>query len=78
MTPNPAYIRALRDSVKQAPYPNLIGMTIASIEFDRCRIETPELQEVASGQQAACHLYPQHSALPPLPPMTRSHLETRP
>lgn len=39
MTPNPAYIQALRDSVKQAPYPNLIGMTIASIEFDRCRIE---------------------------------------
>ena len=39
MTPNPAYIQALRDSVKQAPYPNLIGMTIASIEFGRCRIE---------------------------------------
>lgn len=39
MTPNPAYIQALRDSVKQAPYPNLIGMTIASIEFDRCRID---------------------------------------
>lgn len=39
MTPNPAYIQALRDSVKQAPYPNLIGMTIASIELDRCRID---------------------------------------
>lgn len=39
MTPNPAYIQTLRDSVKQAPYPNLIGMTIASIEFGRCRIE---------------------------------------
>ena len=39
MTPNPVYIQALRDSVKQAPYPNLIGMTIASIEFDRCRID---------------------------------------
>lgn len=39
MTPNPAYVLALRESVKQAPYPNLIGMTIASIELDRCRID---------------------------------------
>lgn len=39
MTPNPAYVQALRESVRHAPYPNLIGMTIASLEFDRCRIE---------------------------------------
>ena len=36
--------------------------------FDRCRRETPELQEVAPGQRAACHLYPGHAALPPRPP----------
>ena len=35
--------------------------------FDRCRTETPQLQEVSPGQLAACHLYPQHSELPPLP-----------
>ncbi|MFT3806321.1 PaaI family thioesterase [Arenimonas sp.] len=39
MTPNPAYVQALRESVRSAPYPNLIGMTIASLEFDRCRID---------------------------------------
>lgn len=39
MTPNPAYIQALQDSVRGAPYPHLIGMTLASLEFDRCRIE---------------------------------------
>jgi len=35
--------------------------------FDRCRSETPVLQEVSPGQLASCHLYPQHSELPPLP-----------
>jgi peptide/nickel transport system ATP-binding protein len=35
--------------------------------FDRCRSETPLLQEVAPGQQAACHLYPANTVLPPLP-----------
>jgi len=35
--------------------------------FDRCRHESPILQPVAPRQQAACHLYPQHATLPPLP-----------
>ncbi len=39
MTPNPVYLRALQDSVRDAPYPLLIGMTLAAIDFDRCRIE---------------------------------------
>lgn len=39
MIPNPAYVQTLLDSVRGAPYPHLIGMTIASLEFDRCRIE---------------------------------------
>lgn len=39
MTPNPAYIQALQDSVRDAPYPHLIGMALAAIEVDRCRIE---------------------------------------
>lgn len=39
MTPNPAYLRAIQDSVRDAPYPNLIGMRIAALAFDSCRIE---------------------------------------
>lgn len=43
MTPNPvlnpAYIRALQDSVADAPYVKLIGMRLAVIDFDRCSIE---------------------------------------
>ncbi len=39
MTPNPAYIAALQQSVRNAPYPALIGMTLADIGFDSCRIE---------------------------------------
>jgi uncharacterized protein (TIGR00369 family) len=39
MTPNPAYIHALQESLRTAPYPALIGMTLAAIEFDSCRIE---------------------------------------
>ena len=39
MTPNPAYILALQESVHAAPYPALIGMTLAAIDFDGCRIE---------------------------------------
>ena len=35
--------------------------------FERCRVETPLLMEVAPGQRAACHLYPEHAVLPPLP-----------
>ena len=34
--------------------------------FERCRDETPRLQDVAPTQQVACHLYPVHTALPPL------------
>lgn len=48
------------------------------LAFDRCVRETPLLQEVAPGQRAACHLYPEHAALPPLPSMTRAHQEFRP
>ncbi|MBF6024592.1 PaaI family thioesterase [Lysobacter niastensis] len=39
MTPNPAYIQALQEQVRSAPYPHLIGMRIAALEFDSCRIE---------------------------------------
>lgn len=39
MTPNPAYIQALQDSVREAPYPHLIGLKIAALDFDSCRIE---------------------------------------
>jgi uncharacterized protein (TIGR00369 family) len=39
MTPNPDYIQALQDSVRNAPYPALIGMRLAAIEYDSCRIE---------------------------------------
>ena len=39
MAPNPDYIRALQHAVHDAPYPNLIGMTLGSIDFDRCSIE---------------------------------------
>jgi peptide/nickel transport system ATP-binding protein len=35
--------------------------------FERCRIEAPLLQQVAPAQLAACHLYPEHVVLPPLP-----------
>lgn len=31
--------------------------------FDRCRVETPELQ-LFNGRQVACHLYPAHEHLP--------------
>jgi peptide/nickel transport system ATP-binding protein len=35
--------------------------------FERCRVETPLLQSVTVRQMAACHLYPEHTVLPPLP-----------
>lgn len=35
--------------------------------FDRCREETPQVQSPDPGRQVACHLYPTHSSLPPLP-----------
>ena len=34
--------------------------------FDRCHLESPPVQSVA-GRQVACHLYPTHAHLPPLP-----------
>ena len=39
MTPNPAYVRAVQDSVHDAPYPKLIGMRLSAMEFDRCTIK---------------------------------------
>ena len=39
MNPNPAYIAALKDSVRDGAYPNLLGMTLADIAYDTCRIE---------------------------------------
>ena len=36
---NPAYVAAVQKSVRTAPYPELIGMAIAALEFDSCRIE---------------------------------------
>jgi peptide/nickel transport system ATP-binding protein len=36
--------------------------------FDRCVGETPLLQEVGVMHRVACHLYPDHTALPALPP----------
>ena len=35
--------------------------------FERCRSETPLLQAVGERQLAACHLYPLHAELPPVP-----------
>jgi peptide/nickel transport system ATP-binding protein len=35
--------------------------------FERCLRETPLLLEVGPSQLAACHLYPEHQELPPLP-----------
>jgi len=35
--------------------------------FTRCQTETPLLQQVGERQLAACHLYPEHAELPPLP-----------
>ncbi|MBN1875340.1 MAG: dipeptide/oligopeptide/nickel ABC transporter permease/ATP-binding protein [Anaerolineae bacterium] len=35
--------------------------------FDRCLEETPAPQSPEPGRRVACHLYPSHSVLPPLP-----------
>ncbi|HUX86938.1 MAG TPA: oligopeptide/dipeptide ABC transporter ATP-binding protein, partial [Chloroflexota bacterium] len=35
--------------------------------FERCRVETPNLQAITPKRRVACHLYPTHSGLPPLP-----------
>ena len=39
MTPNPAYIQAVQDTVHHAPYPELIGLRLSELAFDRCRID---------------------------------------
>jgi uncharacterized protein (TIGR00369 family) len=39
MTPNPDYIKAVQESVHAAPYPELIGMKFAALDFDSCRID---------------------------------------
>jgi uncharacterized protein (TIGR00369 family) len=39
MTPNPDYVRAVQDIVHASPYPALIGLRIAALEIDSCRIE---------------------------------------
>ena len=47
--------------------------------FDRCRRETPPLQELGPLRRAACHLYPEHNALPPIPPQgVAEHREAGP
>ncbi len=35
--------------------------------FERCRVETPPLIDIAPHHRVACHLYPEHVVLPPLP-----------
>jgi oligopeptide/dipeptide ABC transporter ATP-binding protein len=35
--------------------------------MDRCHEEIPEVQSPRPGRQVACHLYPSHTELPPLP-----------
>jgi peptide/nickel transport system ATP-binding protein len=43
------------------------------LAFERCRRETPVLQEVGPGQSASCHLYPEHTALPQMPARAIHH-----
>lgn len=45
--------------------------------FDRCTRELPLLQEVEPRQVAACHLYPEHDELPPMP-VRDNHAEIQP
>ena len=39
MTPNPAYIVKLQESVRTAPYPHLLDMRLGAIGFESCRID---------------------------------------
>ena len=41
MTPNPEYLARLRSGVGKAPFPQLLGMELAEIDFDSCRIDLP-------------------------------------
>jgi uncharacterized protein (TIGR00369 family) len=36
---NPAFVAAVQQSVRGAPYPELIGLVISALEFDSCCIE---------------------------------------
>ena len=45
--------------------------------FDRCSRDLPLLQDVGPGQVAACHLYPEHGELPPMPARD-NHAEIQP
>jgi len=38
MTPNPAYIAAVQDSVRTAAYPSLLGMTLDELGFESCLV----------------------------------------
>ncbi len=40
------------------------------LAHDRCRSELPLPQETAPGHRVACHLYPEHADLPPMPAPT--------
>lgn len=35
--------------------------------FNRCLSERPQIQDLGAGRHTACHFYPEHSTLPPLP-----------
>ena len=52
----------------------------AGMNGDRSFVETPELQRVTPKQLVACHLYPEHTDLPPIPsevtlPEVPAHVE---
>jgi peptide/nickel transport system ATP-binding protein len=54
--------------------PTLVDLPPGCAFYARCPYqhargasETPELIEVEPGRSVACHLYPEHAALPPLP-----------
>ncbi len=36
---NPAFVAAVQQSVRTAPYPELIGIIISALEFDSCSVE---------------------------------------
>lgn len=49
LTPNPKYIRELLHIVNTSPYPSLMSMRLADIDFDRAKIEL---------ETGTCHLQP--------------------
>lgn len=49
MTANPAYVEALKDMVKNSPYPSHMQMTLDQIEFDAAKVVI---------KLAKCHLQP--------------------